>query len=99
GYDPIRDETVIADDNPAYPVAVWNGFNWTLRQPLVSPTFNSGYERAMALDPVDGRLVLTGFSNSSQPVYWEWTGISWNQRLPSFTTALPNTPLFGAMAT
>jgi hypothetical protein len=63
----------------------WDGVDWTLRTPSVSPA--ARYAFGMSHDAVRGRTVLFGGrSAATSPQLsdtWEWDGNSWNLRHPT----------------
>ncbi len=92
-FDSVRGRTVLFGgvqsllQPPLSDTWEWNGSDWSLRTPLLSPPARLGH--AMAFDSVRGRTVLFGGSGLADT--WEWDGTNWIQHTP--TTAPP--ALFG----
>jgi hypothetical protein len=99
GHDSVRNQTVLFvgtrhQAGSTYFVGetfLWDGFSWSQRTTPVVP-WPMEYP-TMAFDPMAGRLVLAT-SGTSAGAFYEWTGTSWQQRLPA---GAPNAP--GVMAT
>ena len=61
---------------------VWNGINWSQRQPGVSPA--GRVEASLAYDAVSNQLVLFGGANGmTLGDTWIWAGQTWTKRFPS----------------
>ncbi|MEQ1866739.1 MAG: kelch repeat-containing protein, partial [Micropepsaceae bacterium] len=61
---------------------VWNGTEWSRKQPPASPSPRSS--QAMAYDPVRGEIVLFGgYNTSSLFDTWVWDGSVWTQKTPA----------------
>jgi hypothetical protein len=88
-FDPTRGQMVLFAGfissqgqlpSPANDTLLWDGFGWTVRQPVVRP--NPTCFPHMAFDPVAGKLLLaTSDLNHTQTYFWEWNGSNWSQRI------------------
>jgi hypothetical protein len=96
-FDSSRNRTVLfggRDNNTGVRSAEtweWDGTNWTLMAPVVSPY--ARFWHSMAFDPVSNRTILFG-GDHSQPYElgatndtWEWDGSQWTR---DWTAAAPS---------
>lgn len=67
----------------------WDGANWTLRTPAVSPP--GRHNHAMAYDSIRQRTVLFGGEGASGYLddTWEWNGTDWVERDPPVARPSP----------
>jgi hypothetical protein len=84
-YDEARGQIVLfggwagAAPVPSNQTWLWDGNNWRLMQPAVSPPRRGGH--AMAYDAVSRKVVLFGGSGDSGDTNdtWTWDGVNWTQ--------------------
>ena len=94
-FDEARGETVLFGNfgwpvpNPYSSTWVWDGSNWTQRQPAVSPGLSGG---AMAYDASRAEVVLVGERGIYGSETWVWDGTNWAQRQPAASLTYPTFP-------
>jgi len=66
----------------------WDGYNWTQRFPLQSPSARSAHD--MVYDAARERIVLFGEWNNGSHLNdtWEWDGTNWIQRFPETSPSI-----------
>lgn len=74
GYDRFPTQMILLGDT-----WVWNGTNWTQRNPVHSPP--ARVWSAMAYDAARGEVVLFG-GIGDQHDTWVWNGVDWTQKNP-----------------
>jgi hypothetical protein len=82
-YDTARSELVLFS-GPAG-TFTFNGGNWTLHNPLHSPSIERSSLASLAYDAATQQVVLFGGTGSSQPhadlnQTWTWDGNDWSQK-------------------
>jgi uncharacterized protein (TIGR03437 family) len=94
-YDSLHDQTIMFGglvgtellatglDKEANETWVWDGVNWMLEAPLVSPPGRDSH--TLAFDSAHGQTVLFGGENSQLGDFndtWTWDGANWTQQSP-----------------
>jgi uncharacterized protein (TIGR03437 family) len=94
-YDSLHDQTIMFGglvgtellatslDKEANETWVWDGVNWTLKAPMVSPPGRDSH--SLAYDSAHGQTVLFGGENSQLGDFndtWTWDGANWTQQSP-----------------
>lgn len=88
-YHASRNESVVIHNASTSTLIAFDGINFVQRPAInphglaVGPANITDYTYYAATDPSTGRVVATSTSTSNSTVYFEWNGLSWNQRLPS----------------